>query len=50
MTKEEALEALDRILNYCEEIDLHLPEEEQTGYCMFKDIITLRRYILGETE
>ena len=50
MTKEEALEALSRIFDYCEEIDCHLPEEEQTGYCMLKDILALRKYILGETE
>lgn len=28
----------DRIFNYCEEIDLNLPEEERTGYNMLKDI------------
>ena len=37
-----ALEALDRIFNYCEEIDLHIPEEEQTGYSMNDDIEIIR--------
>lgn len=37
-----ALEALDRIFNYCEEIDLHIPEEEQTGYDMLVDINIIR--------
>jgi hypothetical protein len=50
MTKEEALEALDRIFNYCEEIDCHLPKEERTGYVMYGDYMAIRNYILGETE
>ena len=37
-----ALEALDRIFNYCEEIDLHIPEEEQTGYSMNDDVVIIR--------
>ena len=37
-----ALEALDRIFNYCEEIDLHIPEEEQTGYRMNDDVAIIR--------
>ena len=32
MDKKQALEAMERIFNYCEEIDLHLPEDERTGY------------------
>lgn len=50
MTKEEALEALERILNYCEEIDCHLPKEERTGYVMYGDYRAIKDYILGETE
>ena len=38
MTQEEAIKTVDRIFNYCEEIDWHLPEEEQTGYEMSPDI------------
>lgn len=37
-----ALEALDRIFNYCEEIDLHIPKEEQTGYKMNDDVAIIR--------
>ena len=37
-----ALEALDRIFNYCEEIDLHIPEKEQTGYSMNDDVAIIR--------
>lgn len=44
--KATALDALNRISNYCEEIDLHLPEEERTGYSMLEDLLFLRRYIL----
>lgn len=41
--KNKALEALDRIFNYCEEIDLHIPEEEQTGYSMNDDVAIIRK-------
>lgn len=37
-----ALKALDRIFNYCEEIDLHIPKEEQIGYDMLVDINIIR--------
>lgn len=52
ITKEEALDALERIFNYCEEIDLHLPEgdPDRTGYDMTEDVIALRHYILHEDE
>lgn len=48
MSKEEALEALERLFNYCEEIDLHLPEgdPDRTGYNMVDDVNALRHYIL----
>lgn len=38
-----ALEALERILNYCEEIDLHLPEAERSGYRMLPDYEVVRK-------
>ena len=41
----DALEAIDRIHNNCEEIDYHIPEEEQTGYLMIKDVLLIRRFI-----
>ena len=50
MAKEETLEALERILNYCEEIDCHLPKEERTGYVMYDDYRAIKDYILGETD
>lgn len=34
----EAIDALGRIHNYCEEIDHHIPEEERTGYKMYPDV------------
>lgn len=36
-TQKEAIAALDRMLNYCEEIDHHIEPEERTGYKMFPD-------------
>ena len=47
MDKKQALEAMERIFNYCEEIDLHLPEDERTGYDMLPDVQLVERYILG---
>ena len=43
-----ALEALDRIFNYCEEIDLHIPKEEQTGYDMLVDIEIIREALVNQ--
>ena len=37
VTNDQAREALDRILNFCEEIDHHIAPDEQTGYKMFPD-------------
>ena len=47
MRKEKAFEALDRISNYCEEIDWHIPEEERTGYKMSPDIQVVKDYIFN---
>lgn len=47
MDKKQALEAMERIFNYCEEIDLHLPEDERTGYNMLPDVKLVERYILS---
>lgn len=38
-----AFEALDRIFNYCEEIDNNIPEKERTGYNMLDDIGIIRQ-------
>ena len=43
-----ALEALDRIFNYCEEIDLHIPKEEQTGYDMLVDVNIIREALVNQ--
>lgn len=50
MTQEEAIKTVDRIFNYCEEIDYHLPKEEQTGYEMLPDINAVIEYILDTPE
>ena len=50
MDKKQALEAMERIFNYCEEIDLHLPEDERTGYDMLPDVQLVERYILSKDD
>lgn len=45
VTKEQAIAALDRVFNFCEEIDWHIPKEERTGYRMQDDINTVMEYI-----
>ena len=43
--KEGAIKALERMWNYCEEIDNHLPEAEQTGYKMLPDYLVVWTYL-----
>ena len=43
--KECAIKALERMWNYCEEIDNHLPEAEQTGYKMLPDYRVVWAYL-----
>ena len=50
MDKKQALEAMGRIFNYCEEIDLHLPENERTRYDMLPDVQLVERYILSKDD
>ena len=50
MDKKQALEAMERIFNYCEEIDLHLPENERTGYHMLPDVQLVEQYILSKDD
>ena len=50
MDKEQAFQAMARIFNYCEEIDLHLPENERTGYDMLPDVQLVERYILSKDD
>lgn len=42
---EEVREVANRIHNYCEEIDWHIPEEERTGYEMLPDIWKLSEIV-----
>ena len=50
ITKAEALEALQRIFNNCEEIDNHLPEEERSGYKMYSDYNIIWLYLTAPEE
>ena len=50
MDKKQALEAMGRIFNYCEEIDLHIPGDERTGYNMLPDVQLVERYILSKDD
>lgn len=50
ITKEQAIEALYRIFEYCEEIDWHIPQEERTGYKMLPDVHIIWRYILDKGD
>lgn len=50
MDKKQALEAMERIFNYCEEIDLHIPEDERTGYSMLPDVQLVEQYILSKDD
>lgn len=50
ISKEQALEAIERIFNYCEEIDLHIPEDERTGYNMLPDVQLVERYIMSKDD
>jgi hypothetical protein len=45
VTNEQSREAIDRILNFCEEIDNHIPTDEKTGYKMLPDYFIVSRYL-----
>lgn len=45
MSEKEILKKIDDIWNYCEEIDNHLPKEEQTGYRMLPDIFYIQKEV-----
>lgn len=45
ISKQAAMDALERINNYCEEIDNHLPKDEKSGYKMFPDYMTVWKYL-----
>ena len=45
MSEKGILKKIDDIFNYCEEIDNHLPKEEQTGYRMLPDIFYIKKEV-----
>lgn len=45
MSEKGILKKIDDIFNYCEEIDNHLPKEEQTGYEMLPDIFYIQKEV-----
>ena len=45
MSEKGILKKIDDIFNYCEEIDNHLPKEEQTGYNMLPDIFYIQKEV-----
>ena len=45
MSEKGILKKIDDIFNYCEEIDNHLPKEEQTGYRMLPDIFYIQEEV-----
>ena len=45
MSDKGILKKIDDIFNYCEEIDNHLPKEEQTGYRMLPDIFYIQKEV-----
>lgn len=54
ISRQAAIEALERIFNQCEEIEAHLPDgdPDKTGYKMFPDYMTVWKYLhqLPSTE
>ena len=47
ISRQAAIEALERIFNQCEEIEAHLPDgdPDKTGYKMFPDYMTVWKYL-----
>ena len=47
ISRQAAIEALERIFDRCEEIEAHLPDgdPDKTGYKMFPDYITVWKYL-----
>ena len=50
--RQEALEAINRIWDKCEEIEAHLPEgdPDKTGYKMISDYLTVWKYLSAQPE
>lgn len=49
VTQERAMRSLENIFDFCEEIDVHLPTEEKSGYRMFPDYQAIREYIANSS-
>lgn len=47
ITRQAAIDALERIFDRCEEIEAHLPEgdPDRTGYKMYPDWLTVWKYL-----
>ena len=47
ISRQAAIDALDRIFDRCEEIEAHLPEgdPDRTGYKMYPDYMTVWKYL-----
>lgn len=45
--RQQAIDALDRIFDRCEEIEVHLPkgDPDRTGYKMYPDYMTVWKYL-----
>jgi hypothetical protein len=52
ITREDALNAINRIWDKCEEIEAHLPEgdPDKTGYKMIADYLTVFKYLSAQPE
>lgn len=47
ISRQAAIDALERIFNQCEEIEAHFPDgdPDKTGYTMFPDYMTVWKYL-----
>ena len=47
ISRQQAIDAIDRIFDRCEEIEAHLPEDDpdRTGYKMFPDYMIVWKYL-----
>lgn len=52
ITREDALNAINRIWDKCEEIEAHFPEgdPDKTGYKMIADYLTVLKYLSAQPE
>lgn len=52
ITREDALNAINRIWDRCEEIEAHIPEgdPDKTGYKMIADYLTVWKYLSAQPE